>query len=293
VHVDDAAIAIAAFDHFVERGFRNFAFVGAPAHFSEVNRDWSERRRDAFCQAVRAHGGEAKVLQITQPSLRDMPWEKRQDRVAAWLKSLPKPVGLMVCSDQRGLDVLEACHRARIKVPGEIAVVGVDNDKPLCEVCNPPLSSVLPDHFRVGYEAAALLARLMNGEPAPRAPHFILPRTVVTRQSSDVLAVDDPMLSAALRIIDEKGCSGISVDDIARAIGSSRSVLQRRFRVSLGQTVHDHLVATRLKRALELITDTDLPLIDIAERCGFNNQEYMGVVFRKRLGQTPGQYRNS
>jgi LacI family transcriptional regulator len=293
VHVDDAAIARQAFDHFVERGFRHFAFVGARDYLCEPGQDWSERRRVAFCAAADAHDEAAGIFQLTEPSFNEMSWEERQDRLAKWLRQLPKPVGLMVCSDQRGLDVLEACHRADVKVPAEIAVVGVDNDKPLCEVCNPPLSSVLPDHVRVGYDAAALLGQLMAGRRPSGGPQFVLPQTVVTRQSSDVLAVDDPTLSAALRVIRERGCEGISVDEIARAVGLSRSILQRKFRLTFGQTVHDHLIAARLKRALELITNTDMPLVEVAERCGFNNQEYMGVVFRKRLGQTPGQYRNS
>jgi LacI family transcriptional regulator len=169
----------------------------------------------------------------------------------------------------------------------------VDNDKPLCEVCNPPLSSVWPNHFGVGYEAAARLAKMMQGRRRKTKIDscFIPPRGIVTRQSSDVLAVDDPLLIAALQMIRKNACSGISVEDVAREIGASRSVLQRRFRVALGQTVHDHLIAARMKRAIELISNTRLGLGEIAERSGFNYQEYMGAVFRERLGQTPAEYR--
>lgn len=279
VHVDDAAIARMVVRHFAERGFRRFAFVGLAGEI------WSERRLAAFVEEVRALGGEAEALELHRAEA----WELRRRRLAKWLERLPKPVGLMVCSDQCGVDVLEAC--GGIEVPNEIALVGVDNDEPLCEICNPPLSSVSPDHEAVGYAAAALLDRLMQGGGAGAPAEFIPPQRVITRQSSDVLAVDDPAVARALRVIQERACEGVPVDEIARESGVSRSVLQRRFRHALGETIHDRLLATRLKRAVELIATTSLPLAEVAERCGFVHQEYMGVVFRKELGRTPSTYR--
>ncbi len=300
IHVDDAAIARMAYAHFAERGFRRFAFFGI------ARENWSERRRDAYLASAAAVDPTPGVYEIPRRELEDTPWETRQDRLAHWLQSLPKPVGLMVCSDQRGPDVLEACRRVGINVPDEIAIVGVDNDEPLCEVCNPPLSSVWPDHFAVGYQAAAFLHRQMQlragsarrkSSPTPASsddlPPPIAPRGMVIRQSSDVLAVEDSAVAAALRIIRERACAGVSIDEIARAAGASRSVLQRRFIALLGQTIHDQIITQRLKRAVELISTTDLPLMEIAERCGFRHQEYMGVVFRERLGKTPAQYRHA
>lgn len=287
VHVDDAAIAHLAWEHFTERGFRRFAFLGL------AGENWSARRREAFLERARTIDPQPGCLEISRVTLDRTPWEQRQDRLAAWLKGLPKPVGLMVCSDQRGPDVLEACRRVGIAVPDEVAVIGVDDDEPLCEVCHPPLSSVRPDHQEVGFQAAALLRDLMRGKAPPNAPCLVAPRGVVTRRSSDILALEDPVVATALRLIRDEACAGISVDEIARAAGASRSVLQRRFRGALGQSVHDQLINTRLKRAIELITTTDLPLADIAERCGFNHQEYMGVVFRERLNKTPAQLRRN
>lgn len=285
VHVDDAEIARQAFQHFSQRGFRRFAFFGL------AGENWSQRRCEAFLAAARKLDPSPAVLEMTRREIETTPWEKRQDQLAEWLKSLPKPLGLMVCSDQRGPDVLEACRRVAIKVPDDIAIVGVDNDEPLCEVCNPPMSSVWPNHFGVGYEAAALLHQLMNGETPSAASTVVSPRGLVTRQSSDVLAVEDIMVAAALRVIREEACTGISVDQLAQKVGASRSVLQRRFSNLLGQTIHDRLIDQRIKRAIELISNTGLPMLEIAERCGFKHQEYMGAVFRERCGKTPREFR--
>ena len=293
VHVDDAAIARAAFAHFAARGFRHFAAFGLPPEpWAAGQPDWSARRCAAFLALASEAGASADAFAFQRSELTG-PREKRQDRLAAWLRRLPRPVGLLVCSDQHGLDVLDACRRAALHVPDEIAVAGVDNDEPLCEVCSPPLTSVWPDHEGVGQRAAALLDSLMRGAKPPPEPLSVPPLRVVTRRSSDVLAVDDAAVAAALRIIRDHACAGISVDEIVRASGTSRSVLQRRFRALLGETIHDHLVGARLKRARELISATSLPLPEIAERCGFHHQEYMGKVFRDRLGCTPGSLRTT
>lgn len=287
VHVDNAAIGRLACAHLAERGFRRFACCGI------AGENWSQQRRDAFLAQARATDPSPSLLE-TSPALQSgIPWEERQNRLARWLQSLPKPVGLLVCSDQLGSDVLEACRRAAISVPDTIAVVGVDNDEPLCEVCQPALSSIWPDHAAVGYQAATLLDQLMSGHPPPPGPQFIAPKTLIVRQSSDVLAVDDPAVSAALHFIREHACHPITTDEIARHAGTSRSVLQRRFQTHLGQTIHTQIVQARLKRATELITSTDLPLLDIAERCGFQHQEYMGKVIKDRLGRTPGDLRRA
>ncbi len=292
VHVDDHAIARLGFEHFVERGFRKFAFIGVAGQtWARGGRNWSGYRRDAFCELAEETGSTAAVLEFTRRELEETSWDQRQDRLAEWLRELPKPVGLMVCSDQHGLHVLEACRRAGLRVPDQIAVLGVDNDEPLCEVCTPPLSSILPDHFGVGYQAAELLAQMMGVKKNAWDHRSVAPRGIVTRQSSDVLAVEDAAVAAALGMIREHACAGIGVDEIARAAGASRSVLQRRFRAVLGQSIHDHLVSTRMKRAVELLSSTEMPLAEVAERCGFRHQEYMGVVFRERLGKTPAQCR--
>ena len=285
VHVDDREIASLAAEHLRERGFRHFGFYGL---FEE---NWSARRRDCFRDCLGDSGRNLTVFEQPRHERSEASWDDRENELAQWVLQLPKPVGVLVCSDQRGLNFLEACRRAGVAVPDEVAVVGVDNDEALCGIANPPLSSVWPAQIQVGYEAAALLDRLMAGEPAPAAPTLIAPVGVKTRQSSEVLAVEDRNVARALQFIRGRACGGLNVDEVAEAAGLSRSVLQRRFREMLGKTVHEAILDIRLKRAGELLTETELPLIDVAEQSGFKHQEYLGAVFRARTGKTPAQFR--
>ena len=285
VHVDDVRIAILAAEHLLERGFRRFAFFGLSGE------NWSQRRRDTFMATITAAGCPCTVFETPREIHHTKMWEDYADDLARWISGLPKPVGLMACSDQCGPVLLEACRRAGAVVPDEVAVIGVDNDEPLCEVADPTLSSVQPDHYRVGYEAAGLLASLMSGHAAPAAPIYVPPRGVVTRQSTDVLAIDDRDVARAVRFIREQACLGPSIDDVASHVAVSRSVLQRRFKKVTGRTLHEEILKVRLSRARELLIETDLPPAAIAERTGFKHQEYMGFVFRQQLGRTPGQIR--
>jgi LacI family transcriptional regulator len=283
VHVDDEAIATAAAAHLLERGFRHFGYVGIGGE------NWSRRRQDAFARRVRSRGHGCRVLEVRRYARET--WEEQEERLTAWVRALPKPAGVMVCSDQRGPQVLEACRRAGAAVPDQVAVIGVDDDEPLCEVADPPLSSVHPDHRRVGYAAAALLDRLMRGARAPRRPLLLPPRGIVARPSTDVLAIEDPDVAAAVHFIRDRACDGIQVDDVVAHVPMSRSVLQRRFRALLGRTIHDEILDARLKRARMLLAETRLPVSAVAEKAGFNHPEYLGVVFRSREGTTPGAYR--
>lgn len=285
VHVDDKSIVGEAVEHLHERGFRKFGFFGI------AGENWSDRRREAMREFVAAKGGSLHIFEASRTELHEMAWEQREDRLAQWIEQLPRPAGVMVCSDQLGSDFMEACRRATVSVPDEIAVVGVDNDEPLCEVCQPPLSSVCPDHMAVGFKAASVLDSMLHGGPTPPARTLIPARKVVTRRSSDVLAIADANVAKALRVIRDHGCEDINVDQIVRHSGLSRSVLQRRFRQVLGTTIHAEILNCRLKQACHLLAETDLSLMEIAERAGFKHQEYMGAVFKSKLSKTPGQFR--
>src|SRR5439155_11720978 len=133
-------------------------------------------------------------------------WEQEQDDVARWLAALPHPVGVLACNDVRGLQVLDSCRRIGLPVPERVAVLGVDNDVTLCELSDPPLSSIDQDLERIGYEAAALLDRLMNGEPPPPGPVLVEPLGVVSRRSTDAVAIDDPAVADALRLLRHRAC---------------------------------------------------------------------------------------
>ena len=287
VHTDDERIAVLAAEHLMDRGFKAFGFFGLSGE------NWSQRRRDAFVQAVRKAGHPCTVYEVPRQVHHTRMWEDYVADLAGWVARLAKPVGLMLCSDQCGPVMLEACRRAGAALPDEVAVIGVDNDEPLCEVTDPALSSVWPDHKNVGYQAAALLHRLMRHEAAPGGPLYIPPREVVTRGSTDVLALEDRDVAEAVRYIRDRACLGLTTDEVAEHVALSRSALQRRFKRAMGRTLHEEMLRVRLRRAQDLLAGTELPIQVIARKAGFRHQVYMGAVFRARLGQTPRQYRKS
>jgi LacI family transcriptional regulator len=287
VHVDDRAIAQVAADHLRERGFHHFAFIGIKGE------NWSEQRRDSFWRALGVRASDFHRHEVGRRAMVATPWEQREEELADWIRTLPKPCGLLVCSDQVGLHVLEACRRAGVEVPDQLGVVGVDNDETLCEICNPSLSSVDAGHEAVGYEAARLLDSLMRKRSSASVVRRVRPQGVVIRKSTDLLATVDTQVAEALHIIREHACEGLMAGEVIGRLPVSRSVLQRRFRRETGRSIQEEIIQVRLNAARKLLAETDISLMDIAEQSGFRHQEYMGAVFRSRLGKTPTQYRQA
>lgn len=287
VHPDDRAIGKAAAEHLLERGYRSFAFAGVKVY------NWSGRRRAAFVRTVEEEGYACAVHDYAPPPPSGRLWENDLQDIGAWLRGLKTPAGVMSCNDQHGRLILEACRAAGIAVPDEVAVVGVDNDEPLCEVCEPPLSSVISDDLGVGYEAAGLLDALMAGRPAVRTPLWVPPKGVRVRLSSDTLAITDKAVAMAVAYIRDAACRGICVEDVVKHTHVSRSLLQRRFRSALGRSLHDEIIKVRIGHAQFLLEESDMPIGLVAEKAGFNHQEYMGAVFKNKLGVTPLQYRRA
>ena len=281
---DMRAIGRLGAEHLRERGFRHLAFCG----FSRET--WSEQRREGFVEAARGAAA-GSVYESPWAGLREHPWEEERNQIARWLQSLPRPVGIMACNDVRGQHVLDACGHLGAHVPDEVAVVGVDNAATFCELCNPPLSSVVPNAEGIGFEAAELLDRLMAGRAAPQKNLLVEPLGVVTRQSSDVFAVEDPLVARAVRFIREQACQGIKVADVLGEVRCSRSVLERRFREHLDHSPQEELRAVQLRRVKELLLETDWTLPRIAEAAGIEHPEYLSVIFKRETGQTPGQFR--
>jgi LacI family transcriptional regulator len=172
-------------------------------------------------------------------------------------------------------------------------VIGVDNDRLLCDLADPPLSSVICNTHRTGYEAAALLDRMMSGEPVPPEACLIKPLGIETRQSTDILAIDDPHVAVAVRFIREQACTGIQVSDVLQHVPFSRRVLESRFRKILDRTPHEEIARLRIDRVKQLLVETDLPLLVIASRAGFQHVEYMTVAFKKQVGVPPSKFRQS
>jgi len=282
VSTDSEAVTLIAAEHLRERGYRHFAYCG-DARFL-----WSVRRGIFFQRQIRVLGGTCAVFAPRRP---DATTEWEIAAIARWLKKLPKPVGVLACYDIRGQQVLEACKLAGFSVPSEVGVIGVHNDELLCELCDPPLTSVIPNARRAGYEAAALLARMMLGGKVTPGSRLIPPLGVAARQSTDAVAVNNAPVAAAARFIRENSMRGIDVNDVLRAVPMSRTLLERQFRRTFGHTPGAHILKVRLAQVKTLLATTGLSIGAIAERTGFVHSEYLSVAFRRETGWTPTKYR--
>jgi len=285
---DNEAIARLATEHFLDRGFRHFAFCGMP----RGRYRYMDQRRDHVRFHLKEVGLGLAEYELSQ-GRGPRGWDREQDRLAKWLAELPKPVAVIACNDDHGMHVLDACHRAEQRVPEDVAVLGVDDDQTLCTLCTPSLSSINVNLERIGYEAAALLDGLMAGGKPPKSIVEIEPRGLVVRSSTDVLATDDRDVANAIRFIREHACEGIQVSDVVRHVMISRSNLERRFRAVLGRPPGAEIRRVQLDRARELLTQTSLPLATVAERSGFHSLNYFFEVFHKSLGTTPARYRRT
>ncbi len=291
IDTDDGQVATLAAEHLLDRGFRHYAFCGF------VGANYSDKRSQCFQERLARAGFPVHIYQPSKPSAetQTIGYERQglrfQEDLARWLVSLPKPVGVMACNDIRGQQVLNLCRRLDLAVPEEVALIGVDNDEILCELSDPPLSSVAPDTLRIGYDAAALLERLMAGGKPPAKPQLVPPHGIVTRRSTEVLALDDRQLVAGLRFLRNHAFAPITIDQVARATGMCRRVFERRFAAQLGRSPKAEILRLRLERAKQLLTDTDWSLAHIAEKTGFNYGEYLHTVFTQKVGVTPGVFR--
>lgn len=285
IETDDVAIAELAFQHFVERGFRHFAYCPEEGYV------WSDLRGEAFARMANEARADIHVYRRPKDAQQNWSYEQQQDHLGKWLLELPKPVGLMAAYDIRGRQVLDACRRVNAAVPDEVAVIGVDNDELLCSLSHPSLSSVIPNPQQIGYEAATLLGKALNGAKLKRETHYVGPSGIATRQSTDVLAITDEWVARAVRFIRDHACEGIKVDDILREVPMARRSLERRFNDLLGRSIHSEIARLQLERAKTLLRDTNLSLDQIAEKAGFHHPEYMSAVFKKQIGITPGKFR--
>ncbi|MGL4942566.1 MAG: XylR family transcriptional regulator [Thermoguttaceae bacterium] len=286
---DSVGAAKLVAESLLAKQFQHFAFVG---YHRQV---WSERREKAFVDSLAESG--RTVYVYSQPTVSEsdkaMTWEQEEPRLAAWLAKLPKPVGLMACNDQRGREVLDACEAGNVMVPEEVAVIGVDNDELLCDLSYPPLSSVAMNAVQGGYLAAKSLDAMMRGNKPPVARIVVAPIGVVERRSSDIVAMDDHDIAAALRFIHTEPPSRLTIGDVVAHVAVSRRALEMRFRSRLGRTLLQEIQRVRLERAKRILHETDTSVAEIAEILGLATESYFTQFFRSATGITPAQYRRS
>jgi LacI family transcriptional regulator len=278
VQFDDDAIGAAAARHLAERGYRRFGYLGGPFL-------WAHRRLRGFERAL-----SQTVSSFVMPEVRNMVTTLRE--VDAWLRDLPKPVGIFACSDVFASQGAHAALGLGLSIPEDVGIVGVDNDLALCCATETEQSSVSADPSRLGERAAQTLDDLIRGK-APAAHVLMLePGPVITRRSTDAIAAtSDPYVVRALRFIRDRACDGIDVKDVGRAAALSRSALQQRFRRLLGRSIHAEIARVRVERAKRLLADTDLPIARIADQVGISPQRYLNAVFKAHVGSTPARYR--
>jgi len=281
---DYGAIGAMAAEHLLERGFKNFAYCG----FNHMY--WSVERGRSFHHHLKKSGFEVHFYEYPRSKTQQR-WENESALLKEWLKTLPKPVGIMACNDDRGQQVIEACKSAGFYVPEETAVVGVDNDTLLCGLSNPTLSSVSINTIRAGYEAAQLLDDLMKGAKPPHMVITARPTHIVTRQSTDTLATEDRLVMKAVHFIRQNAKKSIKVTYVAQKVGISRRSLLDRFRAVLGRTVQEEIRRVRIERICEMLLETDLPVCQIALRLDFTSIEHISRYFQQEKGISPLAYR--
>jgi LacI family transcriptional regulator len=287
---DNVAAGRLAAEHFLERGFRHIALYNR-------NNFWMElERRPSFQQTILAAGAEYhEIPYYTRFSLLQPGTAAREHAAFRWLagtiRNLPRPLGIFAPADDIAVDILLACDHAGLRVPEEVAVLGCGNERMICPYAPMPLSSVDTDFEQQGYEAARLLDRLMNGEPPPAEPIIIPPKGVVTRQSTNILAVPHVHVARGLRFIWEHHHEPIQASDVVAAAGMSRRGLERGFLQHLHRTIGKQIQSCRIQSAQTMLVTTDLKAYEVAERCGFGDMLRFSKVFKRELGETPSQYR--
>ena len=286
---DHRAIGRLAGQHFIERGYRRFAW------FPFTNDPLNDERRAGFLESIAKEG----YGLVDLPPLHELRkfawcgnWAKNLERIARALEALPKPAGVFCYNDCAAANILNVCQKLGIAVPEQLAIIGVDNDALLCDAVTVPLTSVVHDLEEVGYQGALLLERLMNGESNHPEPPLIGPKGIVSRRSTDMLSVEHLGVARALGYIRQNLKKTIlQVPEIVAAVGTSRRPLEVAFKNETGRTINQEIVRIRIEKAKELLASKKATINSIAKETGFLRPNHMNRVFRAHTGESPGSYR--
>jgi LacI family transcriptional regulator len=269
---------------FLGLGLRHFAYCGLEGL------SFSDDRGAGFIEKIQEAGNSVDLYSSSIRNPRDY-WYADTKQLARWLSALAKPTGLMGCNDDRARMLVDICRGQKIQVPDEVAILGVDNDEQVCKSCSPPLSSIALAAERGGYEAAALLASMMSGQRPNSRVVTIFPTHVVSRQSTDILAIPDPTMVQLLRFIRDNSNRNLLVADLAKAAGLSRRALQDRFKRFLGRTPMEEIHRCRAERIARLLVETNMTVGQIGEINGFEVEAHVARFFSSQTGMTPLAYR--
>ena len=271
-------------EYFLKKGFRNFAFYG----FKNIV--WSRERSEGFERHLNTQGFEVHHFDHDKAPSREL-WYYKPSALSQWLQSLPKPVAIMACDDERGQHITEACKHAHIQIPDEIAVLGVDNDVMTCNLSDPPLSSIGLDIQKGGYEADRLMDLMIRNREQLNGNIIVKPTQVITRQSTDIASTSDTYIARALKFIHQNIDSRINVADVIRQVPLSRRALEKRFRDTTGTGVYKYIYNLQIQKFAERLLETEKSISEIALESGFSNSKNISRQFKQVKGCTPVEYR--
>ena len=283
VLADNVRVGQQGAQHLIDRGFRSLAYLGIAGHW------YSQLRGDGFRAVASAAGIDCRMTDDVSFDLSDRPQESS---MAAWLKALPLPIGLMCCNDIRSRHVLEICRVLHLRVPQDVAILGCDNDEVICQGMDPMLSSVDPNAYRIGYEAASVLARMLQGRKVEDRT-LVPPLGVVPRASTYTTPAADPTIAIALNFIHDKSEEPLGVREIAARVGMSRRTLERKFEKHVGWSIATAIRRAHIERAKQLLIDTDISLEEVAEASGLKYVRQLRIAFLRETGSSPSQFRRS
>jgi len=281
---DDEATGRMAAEFLMERGFKHYAFCG----FAEMA--WSRKRGDFFEKFIN-EAGHTVLRYEGEDHQKGTKLEERNRLLGQWLKSLPKPIALFCCADFRSQQIVEAAKSVGIAIPDELAILSVDNDDLFCTLTAPTISSIALDTETAGYEAAELLARLMNGEKPDGQRIIVKPTRVISRLSTEIIAVDDKQIAKALRYILTHARGWIQVEDVAEHVGLSRRTLERRFSKLIGRSVYSEIRKTRIQLVARMLLETNLTISQVSYALGYSCPENLSQSFQREKGLSPQAYR--
>jgi LacI family transcriptional regulator len=272
-------------EYFLNKGYTNFAFYG----FNNIV--WSRERAEGFESTINQAGYHVHYFEHKKARSTDI-WYYKSKTLSKWLKNLPKPIALMACDDNQGVHITEACKQNNIRVPQDVSVLGVDNDVMLCELSDPPLSSIELDIERAGYDTAKAMDLMITGRVKFYRDILVPPLKVVTRNSTDIYASKDDNVATVLDFIHKNFDQNLLVDQIVKEVPMSRRSLEKRFVEITGLPIYKYIFKLRIEKLAQMLVSSEMSVYEIALEMGLPDSKNIARQFRQVMGCTPLEYRN-
>lgn len=271
-------------EYFLKKGYKNFAFYG----FNDIV--WSRERAEGFEEKLKSLNFKVHYFEHRKSRSTDL-WYYKSNSLSKWLLSLPKPIALMTCDDNQGLHITEACKQNKIRIPEEVAVLGVDNDEMLCELSDPPLSSIGLDIEKGGYDTAKLMEHMIQNGHEAYYDIVVKPTQIITRQSTDIYATNDNHIASTLRFIHKNIEKNLQVEEVVEQVPLSRRTLEKRFLQITGYPIYKYIFNLRIEKFTQKLLETDQTIFEIALDLGLNDSKNIARQFKQVKGCNPIEYR--